>query len=236
MGHYTKSFKLNEKDFGSNGNLKADSVFSFFQYAAEGQVNSLGFGPDDLIKRNYMWVLTKTRVKQSHNVEPGRNIICTTFPAEQKRASFKRDYYINYEKDGPDPDKALILGSSQWCILNFVTRKLEKTDLNFDIPADEIHMIEGIFPKIHADDPKLLMKYLVSEDDIDRNNHCNNARYLMIAERAAGRSIINDMYINFASEAVLGDIIDIYLEEEGTETYIEGKKTDGSIVFQVKFK
>ena len=251
MAHYTIDINVNDEDYDKQGRIKADRVFHFFQDASEAQVNYLGIGPDDLIKRDYIWVLTKMRVRFPGEMHPGRRYVCTTFPAGQKRATFKRDYYINevpedvedltLNADGtvscktwqPDPDKAVVIGASQWCILNYKTRALEKTDIVFDPPEDEINMIEGVLPKIHGNDPQYLCDYVVNARDLDYNDHCNNTRYIALAEEATGISIKDELYVNFASEARFGDTFKLFSEEHEEGTYVEGQTEAGERVFQI---
>ena len=233
MAHFTIDIEVTEEDFDKNGKIRADRVFQFFQEASEGHVNSLGIGPDDLIKRDYIWVLTKMRVRYTGKMKPGERYICTTFPVSQKRATFKRDYYINYAADGADPDKAVVIGASQWCILNHKTRKLEKTDIMFDTPEDEIDMIEGVFPKIHGENPQYIMDHTVNARDLDYNDHCNNTRYIAISEEATGKNVRESLYVNFANETRFGESFSIFTEEHEEGTYVEGRRDDGTVVYQL---
>lgn len=233
MAHHTIDIDVNPEDFDEFEKIKADRVFQYFQNASESHVNSLGVGPDDLIKRDYIWVLTKMRVKYTGEMKVGEKYICTTFPASQKRATFKRDYYINYASDGADPEKAVVIGASQWCILNYKTRKLEKTDIAFDTPDDEIEMIEGVFPKIHSDSPQYVMDHSVNARDLDYNDHCNNTRYISLSEEASGKNVKESLYVNFANETRFGESFSIYTEEHEEGTYVEGRRDDGTIVYQL---
>lgn len=233
MAHHTIEIEVKPEDFDESGKIRADRVFQYLQYASESHVNSLGVGPDDLIKKDYIWVLTKMRVRYTGEMKEGEKYICTTFPASQKRATFKRDYYINYAADGADPDKAVVIGASQWCILNHKTRKLEKTDIAFEIPEDETDIIEGVFPKIHGNNPQFVMDHSVNARDLDYNDHCNNTRYIALSEEATGKNVNKAIYVNFASETRFGDTFSIFTEEQESGTYAEGRKDDGTIVYQI---
>lgn len=233
MAHYTIDIDVKTEDFDQSGKIRADRILSFFQTAAEGQVTSLGVGPSELLKKDLIWVVTKMKVRYTGEMKAGEKYVCTTFPASQKRATFKRDYYINYASDGADPDKAIVIGASQWCILNHKTRKLEKTDIGFTAPEDEINMMDGRFPKIHGENVNFITRHQISENDLDYNDHCNNARYISLSEEATGRNVSENLYVNFASEARLGDEFDILVEEQEEGTYVEGRRADGTIVYQL---
>ncbi len=236
MAYHTIGIDVEPADFDRCGKIRADRVFQFFQEAAESQVNALGVGPDALSGKGYIWVLTKMRVRYTGEMRAGEKYICTTFPVSRKRATFKRDYYINYASDGADPEKAVVIGASQWCILNRRTRKPEKTDIIFDAPEGENDMIEGIFPKIHGERPQFVMNHHVNDRDLDYNDHCNNTRYIALSEEATGRNVKEALYVNFANETRLGESFDILMEEQEEGTYVEGRKEDGTTVFQLMFR
>ncbi|MDD4199947.1 MAG: thioesterase [Eubacteriales bacterium] len=233
MAHHTINIDVNPEDFDESGKIIADRVFRFFQDTSESHVNELGISPDELIKRNYIWVLTKMRIRYTGEMKAGEKYICTTYLVRHKRASFKRDYYINYASDGAVPEKAVVIGASQWCVMNYKTRKLEKTDTVFSVPEDGVDMIEGIFPKIHGENPQHVMDHTVGADDLDKNDHCNNIRYIALSEEATGRNVDKALYVNFAKETRFGEKISIYTEEREDGTYVEGRIADGTIVYQL---
>lgn len=242
MAHFTIGLKTTEEDFDDDGNIRAERIFHVFQDAAEQQVNSLGVGPADLIKIGHIWVLTKMHVRFMEEPEPGGSYLCTTYPVSQKRATFKRDFYINREADGVDPRTALIAGGSQWCILDYKTRRPVRADVGFKADPDEVDMMPGPFPKIHASEPEPVFRYRVEPDDVDYNDHCNNTVYIALMEKAAGRAVRDDLYVNFVSEVRFNETFELFTEkrtaEEGCieETYTEGRRADGSTVFQAVFR
>lgn len=237
MAHYTIDIDLKKEDFDFEGHIKADRIFNFFQEASEGHVNSVGFGPDNLIKDDLMWVLAKMHVRFLSEMTPENKYICSTFPARQKHVSFKRDYYINNLSDGADPAKALVIGTSQWCVLNFKTRRLVKPSIDFKITDGEIQMIDDDFPKLKFNhtDTKPVFEHVIDAENLDFNDHCNNAEYIKMAEEATGKSIKEELIVNFVSETRIGDMIRMFTEEREDRTFVEGRREDGTIVVQVLF-
>lgn len=255
MDAFEITVKFNEDEFDEQGRLKADRIFYYFQEVSEADVNYHHVGPSDLMKENQIWVLTKMRVLINGKLKPGIEYICGTFPVRKKNVTFKRDYYIRQAKAatcGPVQITAedlvaediLIKGAAQWCILDFDTRRplRVKMEIYEDIVAED--MITERFPKIRGVEPKLVMTHLVTEDDIDFNDHTNNSRYISLAEEATGENIDEDIYVNFASETRLGEEIKIYSEEQINEEgdayiYVEGCKGSGDSeirVFQILFR
>lgn len=248
-----------ESDFDENGEIRTSSILHFYELAAGVHVEALGIGPDDLIKDDRMWVLSKVKVQfttdengvsRKQAFVPGKSIKVITYPVSQKSVTFRRefcilpgdsDYPIN-PADGawvdgvqrPDKEEALLIGASQWTIVNFKTRRVERTNLNFPTTEGEHEMIEGKFEKIRGEDLEHAGDYVVSEADIDRNEHMNNSHYIEIAQIVTGRRVREYAYVNFAKETLLGDRILMYQEEREDGLYVEGRLDgeDGDIVFQ----
>ncbi|MDO4869370.1 MAG: thioesterase [Bacillota bacterium] len=237
MERFEFKVKFGSDEFDSNGRLKADRIFYYFQEVSEGDVNARGVGPKDLMRQNQIWVLTKMRIMIQGDVKPGEEYVCGTFPVRKKSVTYKRDYYI---KKG---DEILIRGAAQWCILDFDTRKPLRTDIEFEEALPEEEMITGIFPKIRCEDPDLLGEHTVTEEDIDFNDHTNNSRYIAIAEQVTGENVTEELFVNFASETRLGDVIVLYGEKQESQTgpdakatYVEGRNRSGERIYQMLFR
>lgn len=223
--------KLNfeEKDFDKNGSIKASSLMHAFQEIAAAHAQLLDLGFDDLIANNYIWVLSKLRFRVVNSFKPGREYTLRTYPRPKKGVTFFRDYYIY------DGDDIMAEGTSHWCIINFETRKIERTKVDFDgIFIDHEPFEKGI-EKFKVDQDALLQigSHKVTEEDLDENRHVNNCRYADMVENVlAGHT---DFSIYFSKEALMGDEIILY-KADGDDGYIyvEGKLEDGTIIFQVK--
>ncbi len=249
-----------ESDFDSNGEIRTSSILHFYELAASAHVEALDIGPDDLIKDDRMWVLSKVKVQYMADANsesrkkafaPGKSVKVITYPVSQKFVTFRRefcilpgdsDYPVNPAADGswvdgmqrPDREEALLVGTSQWTIVNFKTRKFERTDLNFLTTEGEHELIEGKFEKLRGANPQYAGDFVVPEEDIDRNEHMNNSHYIEIAQIITSRQVNEYAYVNFAKETLLGDRILIYQEEQEEGLYVEGRlgSEDGAIVFQ----
>lgn len=217
-------------DFDSKGNIKASALMYAFQEIAAAHAGSLGLGFDDLIVDNYIWVLTKLRfeIKEELNLE--KEYILRTYPRPRKGVTFYRDYYIY------DGDSQVAVGTSQWCIINFETRKIERAKIDFDGEFIDHEPFEGGIEKFKIDQAALTQfgVHKVVEDDLDDNEHVNNCRYAdMVEEELSGKS---ECSIYYSKEALLGDEILLYKGQEGEYTMIEGLLEDGTVIFQVKTK
>lgn len=218
-------------DFDSNGNIKASSLMYAFQEIAAAHAQNLDLGFDDLMANNYIWVLSKLRFKVEGKLEAGKKYSLETYPRPKKGVTFFRDYYIYGE--GNELKSA---GTSHWCIINFETRRIERTKIDFDGVFIDHEPFEKGIEKFKVDQDALMKIGLhkVTEADLDENQHVNNCRYADMVENVlAGHT---DFSIYFSKEALLDDEIILYKAEDEEYTYVEGKLEDGTIIFQAKVK
>lgn len=166
-----------------------------------------------------------------HKIEAGRQYILSTCPRPKRGLTFFRDYYLSDEQGEP-----VAAGMSHWCIINFKTRRLEKTDIDFDGEYIDHPAFEEGIEKIKAAEPVLAGRHTVTEEDLDINKHVNNCRYADIMNEVQGRNDYEAFIMNFSKEATLGDEILLYTEAQADETIVVGKLEDGTVIFQAKVK
>ncbi|MGI6767357.1 MAG: acyl-ACP thioesterase domain-containing protein [Lentihominibacter sp.] len=255
---------LTDDDFNAKGKIKAENLYRYLQEAANRQTKAHNVGLEDLIKKGYMWVLTKMKVKILSDIRPGVKYICGTFPLRQKRVTFKREFFmIEYtdnnnlqeaaeraaalaaaEQDrhfvgNDDYPRIVAAGTSQWCIMDFVTRKMVRADragFMLDELAEDFDIIPGPIEKLKGDNLKYMGSHVVAPEDLDKNEHTNNCRYLTMAEEYVDRQG-TDIIVNYISETRLGEEIKLYHEKQGSGDFIEGRTgEDDTIVFHALFK
>lgn len=227
MLKYTEEWKWSEEDFSESGRLKSSSLMYAFQEIAAAHATKLGYGFENMIADNNIWVMTKLRFKIYEQVVSDRAYRLETYPRPQKGITFFRDYYLY------NGDILAAAAASHWCIINFETRKIERAKVNFDGEFTEKQPFERGIEKIKADELKPAGSYLVREEDIDVNRHVNNCRYADIIDGTAD-IFYDDFNIHFAREAKLGDEIKLWIEKgEKSETVI-GKLDDETVIFQAR--
>ena len=232
------------EDFDASGRIKASTLMYMFQETASAHVDTLGLGFDDMITEGRIWVMTKLRMKIYEAFEEGKTYTVCTYPRKKKGVTFNRDYYV-YD----DNDALMAAGMSQWCVINFRTRRIERTDIDIEGECiDRIPFEDGI-GKIKCDEMELRTSHRVTVTDLDKNGHMNNCRYADIAYDTAREAFPEheagcreELNIHFSKEAKLGDEILIYMGrssdiKEGTDRIpivVTGKLEDGTLIFQAE--
>ncbi len=222
-----RNITFDDADFDDNGELKASAMLHGFQGIASEHADALGVGYDELIRDDRIWVLSKVKFKVYGRIEKGREYVLSTYPRPKKGAAFPRDFYIS-DSSGREAAAA----TSVWCVMNFVTRKLERSGVDFDGECTErVPFAEGI-EKIKARQPVQAGMHKVTESDLDVNRHVNNCRYADMVGDVLGTNGASCFMMNFLQEAVLGDEILLYRDEQGGADIVTGKLEDGTTIFQ----
>ena len=218
------------KDFDENGNVRASALLRHFEQIATDHAEMMGIGHDDLIKENRIWVLSKLRFRMHGRIREGELYDIATYPSTGRGAAYPRGYYIC------DEDENLIVSAmSQWCVVDFETRKLVRSALEFSGEYIDIPAFEEKIEKIKYKEPQSAGVHIVTEEDLDINCHVNNCRYADMTSDVLGRNDYQSFTINFLRETVVGDRIDLLTEraEDGSDIVV-GMLEDKSVVFQAK--
>ena len=218
------------KDFDESGNVRASALLRHFEQIATDHAEMMGIGHDDLIKENRIWVLSKLRFRMHGRIRAGELYDIATYPSTGRGAAYPRGYYIC------DEDENLIVSAmSQWCVVDFETRKLVRSALEFSGEYIDIPAVEEKIEKIKYKEPQSAGVHIVTEEDLDINCHVNNCRYADMTSDVLGRNDYQSFTINFLRETVIGDRIDLLTEraEDGGDIVV-GMLEDKSVVFQAK--
>lgn len=222
---YSLPLRFSEGDFTPVGAVKASRILHEFQEIAKAHASSAGLGFDELIARNLIWVITKSRFRVLGALRPQTEYTLLSFPRRTGSLIYDRDFHI-LSPGGQE----LVVGTSQWCIVNFETRHVEQTDLDFrGVYNPEPAMPEGI-GRIRPRELELQGRRTVTAEDLDENDHTNNCRYADMALELLGIESVRGLTMNFASETRLGDEIELYRGPDG----VAAGKHNGNLVFAAR--
>ena len=197
-------------DVGSNGLLKPQTLFQFFQEAASHHANDLGAGYDLLQSQGLFWALSRVKVEIAALPVWGDEVTLTTWPKGVDKIFAVRDFRMTDRQGG-----VLVKGTSCWLLVDVEKMRPRRVDsLARSLPLNEHeHALQESLGKIAIPDG-LGLRYerKVMASDLDVNNHVNNTEYVRwIADALdpvdGALPSIRTLQINYLEEARLGDTI-----------------------------
>ena len=105
MKTYDETFTLLTRDCDLKGTWRLSSVLESMQEAAGAHSLLLGCGRDELLKKNIVWVLSRSELHMSRYPRIGEKITLHTFPMPNRICFFPR-YYIFTDEHGEMVGKA----------------------------------------------------------------------------------------------------------------------------------
>jgi len=173
-----KNYTIHVYDTGPDSRLTLHSMFNYMQDIASDHAVLLGFGRDDLLKRNQFWVLSRMYAEITRWPSWGDKIIIRTWPNGTNKLFAMRNYELQF------PDGRMIASAvSSWLIIDRTTKKIQRPDGLLSQYNDSNLVIPT-----SARNPEKLQEsaesgnsagpFRVKVSDLDVNLHTNNANYI----------------------------------------------------------
>lgn len=175
---YAKKYPIKYYEMDFNRALKPSAVVNFLQDMATENAEMLGFGPSFVFSRNYAWFLIKYHMEFDEYPCALDDIVIKTEARGISKIIANRDFEI-YTVD----DKRLGRVASNWMLIDLATKNIMPLAklINF-MPAFEKREDDLFFQKVkpieRVDFEKI---FEIRFDDIDVNQHVNNANYIVWA-------------------------------------------------------
>ena len=229
---WEKEYTLRANDFDKYNRIKPSAVLELFQDAAGQHAIELGVGFDEMIKRSYLWVLTRIKFKIISNPKSYQRVLVKTWPLEPNRLSYRREYSIENENG-----ERLIIGSSEWMIIDSEKRCLISdpdlypfkegfnTEMMFEERLSKIKNFEG------EGEPRIVN---AGFSELDVNNHVNNtkyANYVLDAIVPSPDDILDTFKMDYRKELMEGDLIEIHHKKEAGFALAKGLNKEGDTAF-----
>lgn len=232
---WEKEYFLRASDFDKFDHIKPSAVLDLFQDAAGQHAEEIGVGFEDLIKRSYLWVLTRIKFKILSQPKRYKKVIVKTWPLEPNRLSYRREYSIEDENG-----ELLIAGSSEWVVIHSEKRRFVSVPDLYPF-TDGFHteiMCEEKLGKV-KDFETLSEPYTINArfSDIDINDHVNNAKYanyVLDAINPQSDHELKEFQIDYRKEVLVGTQLNIYHEKQDSQVLAKGVNSDGDIMFACK--
>lgn len=204
---FEKNYEIKYYEMNSISGLKESSLLLFLQDAATQSAETMGFGPSFVFENNYAWYLLKYRIEFENYPLGLDNIKIATKP----RGGSKLFAYREFKIFSPD-NEILANVNSTWALIDLGSKKmLPITKAIPYFPAFEKREDDLIFekiPQLHCVSEK--MQFDVCFDDIDINQHANNANYIRWALEPLDNNfrlnnVIKTLDMNFKKEIAFGE-------------------------------
>lgn len=231
-----REYRLRAGDFDKFDRIKPSSVLDLFQDAAGQHAEGIGVGFNDMLAQHYLWVLT--RIKFEIITAPTRyqTVVVKTWPLKPNRLNYRREYCIE-DTNG----NKLIIGSSEWVVIDSVERKLiSAPDLyKLDAYHDEV-MFEGKLGKVRDFESVELPRVVdAGFSELDVNGHVNNtkyANYVLDAINPTQNEVLKTFQIDYRKEVTQGTTLNVYHKREDDVISAKGQNNDGDIMFACKIE
>ena len=234
---FEKNYYLRASDFDKFEHIKPSAVLDFFQDAAGQHAIELGVGFEDMIKRSYLWVLTKIKFKIISTPKKYQKVIVKTWPLKPNRLNYRREYSIENEKG-----EKLIIGSSEWVIIHSEKRRFVSDPLLY--PFSEGFNTEFNFEEKLGKNPDFEANgsaFVVNPSfcDLDINDHVNNtkyANYVLDAINPNENLELKVFQIEYKKEVFQGSTLNIYKISNENTILAKGLNDQGDIMFNCKLE
>lgn len=182
------------------GYLRPIMLMNFLQGAAESHAEELGAGRTYCTERGFAWVVTHNMVDVIELPRTKDEITLITWPSYHDGLRAYRDFEIR-GNDG----RLLVRATSQWVLINLETRRLLRLDNLENWGSINERAWDIAFNKAPKFDAEKTHEIKCRFDDIDVNQHINNAVYAVWATESVGFEFRNTHKLSG---------IEIYFEHE----------------------
>lgn len=215
-----KEYLIRTYECDKNENLRLLTLMNIFQDVADTHASDMGLGLEYCLSNRLAWVGSNYELQVLRLPKMHEKIKVFSWPAVEKKLGAVREFLVVSE-----PGEILIKASSQWILIDF--NKKRPVSLRDNLPIYQIipeRVIETDFPKLeNLGRIDRQTDFCVRFDDIDLNNHVNNAVYPLWATEAVDnnfRTTHNPEYleISFKKEGLLGEKICVETQNDGNIT------------------
>jgi len=235
----SNSFKIASYLVDERKALRVASFMKLAQQIAEDNAESQGFGYNDLICDDNVWILSRMHISIVRRPLFKENVVLETWQSGSMGPFFIRDYELLSSEGSP-----CIISNSVWAVMNLHNRGIVYPD-SVLIPSGNLGRPStiSVLPvklRIPSDAVKEYeCKFPVTYSCIDYNHHVNNAQYMIWAMDALGDEAVNKEFreidMNFVHETAPGTVLSAVRYRCGTDLYVSVCCSD-VVVFTARFR
>ena len=232
-----KEYLIRTYECDRNENLRLLTLMNIFQDVADSHASAMGLGLEYCLSKGFAWVGSNYHLQIARLPKMHEKIKVQSWPAVEKKLGAIREFLVQSENGD-----TLIKASSQWILIDAARRR--PIALRENLPMYQVigeRVIDTDFPKIS--EPQKIdeaAEFFIRFDDIDLNNHVNNAVYPLWASEAVGIDFRAahtpaEIEIAFKKEGLYGEDIRVETEFDNLTTIHRIKATgDGRELARVR--
>lgn len=237
---YEKEYVIRSYECNKNSVLRIVTLLNIFQDIADEHASKMELGLEYCLSRGLAWVGSNYHIKINRLPKIHEQIKIITWPSEEKKLGAIRDFHV-INTSGED----LIRASSQWILINF--EKKRPVCLRDNLPeysAIEERALPTDFPRL-PDLEKIdhRREFHVRFDDIDLNQHVNNAVYPLWATESVDPELrlshsTAELEICFKKEGHYGEQVEALTQMTEPMTSLHSIKSlnDGRELSRIRIK
>jgi len=236
---FEKEYLIKSYECDRNNALRLITLMNIFQDIAGTHAYKMGVGIDFMIENKMAWVSSAYHIKINDLPKMHEKVRVFTWPAAENKISAVREFQmINKAGD------VLVNASSQWVLLGL--EKKRPLVLREALPDYQIfpeRVLESDFPKIEdIVNTDSETKFVARFDDIDLNNHVNNAVYALWASEGVTpdfrlKHSLEELEIAFKRETRFGEKVMVKTEmKDNTSVHSVIARTDDRELAKCRIK
>ena len=236
---YIKDYIVKSYEADCHGFLRLLTLMNYLQDIACENAEALGFGFVACAEQNLTWVGSNYLVKIKRLPRIDEHFTIETWPSGTKLWGGVRDFNIKNANG-----EIIVSAISQWVLIDVEKRRpviLSKYFPEYKVLNERA--LDDDFTKFaELKNPDSVMEIAVRFDDIDVNNHVNNAVYPLWASECVGSAfrlnhIPAALEICYKKEALYGEKVEVRSKQNESETLHEiCDKESGAVLAECKIQ
>jgi len=242
---FEKEYSVHVYETSPDGRLALYSLFNYLQDIASDHAVRLGFGREDLMRQNRIWVLSRIYAVISQWPVWKDLLLVRTWHRGVDKLFALRDYEVFFSDGRP-----VAAATSSWVIIDQTSRRIQRPDSTLS-PQDSGYRPTSALPRNAlklepaAEEGRISSPYQVRLSDLDINLHTNNTKYLQWVMDSYEmdftiKHVPCSAEINYLAESRLQDEIVIRTFTDGTNENLFShsilRRTDGVELCRVRIE
>ena len=206
---YIRRFSVRTYESDPNGLLRPVSLLNYFQGAAGDQVEKLGAGVIELMRRNLTWVISRYHIKLFRYQSRKESVELATWPCLNQGLFALREFEVKDEKGD-----ILAAATSSWMLIDLKTKRpvLPAERLGSYPQNPQRAIVSNFEPLPTVRQADLERSFLVRMSDLDWNRHVNHVAYVAWALETAPPDFLEknrpaEIEVDFRGQAFYGETV-----------------------------